>query len=127
MTLPTNKNTFQNLFPTIKIDGIKIQDLWRAWSITTELKDKIKVFGTYLLGDGDRWDTIAEEVLGTRELWWVLLLFNNIEDPFSIYFDKTIPNVLKTIKIPREQDIGLILNEIRRIRLKLELENEEEV
>ena len=127
MALPKNKKTFKNLFPPIKIDGVHLQDLWRAWKITDELKDKIKVFGTYILSDTDRWDTIAEEVFGDRELWWILVLFNNIEDPFSIYFDKSITDSLKTIKIPKEQDVGFILNEIRRIRLDFEISGDEEV
>jgi len=126
MTLPVNKKTFKNLFPPITIDGIKLQDLWRAWVLTEEFKDKIKIFGTYYLYENARWDTVAEEVYGDRELWWVVMLFNAIEDPFTIYYDKSIPDSIKTLKMPREEDIGIILDEIRRIRVNFETTDEEE-
>ena len=127
MAIPNDKKTYKNLFPTISIDGIKLQDLWRAWQITTEIKDKIKVFGIYMLSEGERWDTISETLYGTRDYWWILIIFNNIENPFSIYFENTIPESIKTIKVPQEQDIGIILNEIRRIRLQMDQEVQEDI
>ena len=126
MTLPVNKKTYKNLFPSLSIDGINVLDIWRAWTLTEDFKSKIKIFGTYFLSEGDRWDTISEEVYGSREYWWILVMFNDVEDPFSIYFDKTITGSLKYINMPKESDIGYILNEIRRKRLEFEVSDDEE-
>lgn len=120
MALPVEKESFRNLFPDIVVEDVKMSDFWNAWQLSQEFKDKIKIFDTFLVTDQDRWDTIAEDVYGDRKLWWVIAMFNNIEDPFSVYFEDNISEKLKSIKIPKQADISIILNEIRNRRLKSE-------
>jgi hypothetical protein len=120
MALPSNRNSFKNLFPDIVVDDMPMQDLWRAWQISQEYKDKVKILDTYFLEENDRWDTIAEDVYGDRALWWILPFFNELEDPFSIYFQKDSTVGLKTIKIIRPADVGILLKVIRDNRLKFE-------
>jgi len=120
MPLPKSKESFRNLFPDIVVDDIKMADLWRAWQLSDEFKKKVKVYDTFFVEENDRWDTIAEDVYDDRRLWWVLVLFNEIEDPFSIYFEKNIPNAIKKIKIITAGDVAIILKAIRDKRIKLE-------
>ncbi len=120
MALPNEKENFRNLFPDIVVDNITMADFWRAWQISQEFKDKVKIFDTFVITDQDRWDTIAEQVYNDRRLWWLLILFNEIEDPFSIYFEENIPEAVKTIKIVKPSDVGILLAEIRNARLKFE-------
>jgi hypothetical protein len=121
MPLPTNKESFRNLFPDITVGDVQMADLWRAWTITEELKNKIKVFDEYFIEENDRWDLIAEEVYGDRRLWWILVMFNNIEDPFSLYFEKGVTSSIKKIKIIKESDVAIILKAVRDKRLKFEV------
>lgn len=120
MALPNEKETFKNLFPDITVDDIPMVDLWRAWQISQEFRGKVKIFDTYLVQEGDRWETIAQEVYNDRRLWWILVMFNDIEDPFSIYFEKNMPQGIKSLKIIQFEDVGVILNEIRNKRLQFE-------
>jgi len=122
MALPNEKENFRNLFPDIVVDDIGMADFWRAWQLSDEFKSKVKIFDTYFVTDGDRWDTLAEEVYGDRRLWWVLALFNEIEDPFAIYFEDNIPTTVRTVKVIKESDVIIILNAIRTERLKFEKE-----
>jgi hypothetical protein len=123
MPLPSDRNSYRNLFPDMKVDGIQMADFWRAWQIAVDFKDKVKEFDTYILRDGDRWDTIAQAFYGERKLWWILVLFNDIENPFEIYFDKTIKNVRKTVKLIKVNDVSKLTNEIRRKRLYFETQD----
>lgn len=122
MALPNKKESFKNLFPDIVVDDVKIVDFWRAWQITEEFRLKVKIYGTYFITNGDRWDTVAESIYNDRSLWWLLVMFNDIEDPFSIYFEDSIPESIRSIKVIREEDVGIILNAIRNERLKFEKE-----
>jgi hypothetical protein len=123
MTLPSNRNSFRNLFPETKIDGIVMADLWRSWQVSQDFREKVKEFDTYVLQEGDRWDTLAQFFYGDRQLWWILVIFNEIENPFEIYFDKTIKNVMTTIKLIRPNDINILINEVRRKRLAFEVQD----
>ena len=106
-----------NLFPELKYGDTTFADLWRSWFLTEEFKSDAEVFDEWLLTDGERWDTVAERVFGDRELWWTLPFFNEIEDPFSIYFQKDLSISLKTIKVPNEENVRRMLLEIRRRRI----------
>jgi hypothetical protein len=120
MPLPADRNSYRNLFPDMKVDGLGMADFWRAWQIAVDFKEKVKEFDSYIFEEGDRWDTLAEAFYGDRKLWWILVLFNEIENPFEIYFDKTIKSVRKSIKLIRQDDITILTNEIRNKRLFFE-------
>jgi len=63
--------------------------LFRAKNILRRIafKEEIKVgrdlYTEYRLKDGDRLDTIADEVYGRPDFSWVLALYNDIIDPFA--------------------------------------------
>lgn len=120
MALPSNRNSLKNLYPTVTLDDISMADIWRSWKISHEFKDKVTSYDVYRFSEGDRWDELSEIVYGDRRLWWVLVMFNEIEDPFEIYFDKSIKSVTKTIKILKTEDLPLLLATIRDRRIKLE-------
>ena len=109
-----------NLFPIISIDGINIVDFWRAWQIADDFKNNSNNFDYLLVQENDRWDTLAEQVYGDRQLWWVLAIFNDIEDPFSIYFEKGVPQSINKIKYLNANTAGILLNKIREKRLEFE-------
>jgi hypothetical protein len=120
MPLPTNKNSVKNLYPDVVVDDITIVDFWRSWQISKDFKNSIKNFDTLKLSENDRWDTLAEALYGDRKLWWILVLFNEIEDPFRIYYDKTISSRVEYIRAIKIEDVGEIINTIRQKRISLE-------
>ena len=129
MSVPESKASVKNLFPEISVDGIKFEDIWRAWQITEEFKEKVKFFDNFLIEDNLRWDEIADRIYGDRELWWVTPLFNDIEDPFSISFDQNIDIAIKSVRILKPQDLAILLDTIREKRLDFEIKgtSEEEI
>ena len=126
MSLPSNKISFKNLFTDLRVDGEKISDFWRSWQLSQEFKQKIKVFNTVFVQEGDTWHSISEGIYGTRDLWWVLVLFNDVEDPFAIFFDDSVDDSIREMRIPREEDLNFLLNEIRRKRVQFEVEEDDE-
>ena len=121
--LPNNKKSIKNLYPDITIDGIKISDFWRAWQLTSEFLDNSDNYDYLIIQETDRWDTIAEQVYNDRQLWWTLPLMNSVEDPFSIYFNKNVPQGITKIKYLKASAVGLLLNKIREKRLQFEKES----
>lgn len=109
-----------NLFPELKDGDVRFVDFWRSWVLTQEFKNDADIFDEYLLSAGDRWDSIAEEVFADRELWWIIPFFNDIEDPFSIYFQKDLSISLRSVKVPNSENVTRMLSEIRRRRIQFE-------
>lgn len=94
-------NYFQN-FPTIQNDllsnGTKQQvtNIFKRFIVRQDVKDNADVYYTYDIQAGDRPDTIAEKYYGDSSYAWVVLHFNDIEDPifdwplFNVDFDNYI-------------------------------------
>ena len=59
--------------------------------------DKIPVsyYETYVVNENDTWTGISYNVFGTIELWWLILKFNNINNPIEL------PETGTTLKIPK--------------------------
>ena len=113
MGIPESKTSLKNLFPITKIGEVPIIDFWNAYQLVDDFRSQSNLFDTYKTTTGERWDLIAEQVYGDRELWWVIVLFNNIEDPFSLYYELDIDNSIKSIILLKEQYMDMILNAVR--------------
>jgi hypothetical protein len=121
MSLPESPSMLKNLFTETTVDGINIIDLWSSWKLTEEVKAKIKGQGEVFVEEGDSWHSISEQIYGTRDYWWVLALFNEVEDPFSIFFNKKIATTNSRIKAIRPEYIDIIVNDVRTKRVQKEL------
>ena len=120
MALPDIKESIKNLFPDIDINDVKMVDFWRKWVPSEEFKQKVKVVDDYIIKEGEGWDDIAEDLYEDRRLWWVVAMFNNIEDPFSIHFETSVPDSTRRIKVIKPNSVNIIVAEIRSQRVLLE-------
>jgi hypothetical protein len=120
MSLPETKLNISNLFPVTKIDFVEIADFWNSYKITNEFKSQTDNFDTYILSNHERWDLIAQQFYNDRELWWIIPLFNDIEDPFALYFDKDIPTSIQRLRILKSTRLSFVLNDVRERLVKLE-------
>jgi hypothetical protein len=119
MALPENQTSILNFFPETKIHGIPVLDIWSAFSVSTDFQNKGMMFDKMLLEEGDRWDTLAEDIYGDRAYWWVIMIFNNIDDPFSIDYNRDITELaVSEIKILLPQYLPNLLGDIRRFRIE---------
>lgn len=74
-------------FPTttndLKQNGnqVEVTNILKRFAFRTEIEKIDAVFYDYVVQDGDRPDTIAEKYYGDARHAWIVLHFNNIEDP----------------------------------------------
>ena len=59
----------------------RAKDILRRVAFKEEIKKGRDLFTEYRIKDGDRLDTIADEVYGRPDFAWVLALYNDIIDP----------------------------------------------
>lgn len=65
-------------------------------------------FNFYTIKHGDTWPFISFKTLNNPNLWWIILLANNLQDPT----EKMIPGV--TIRIPVLDIVQEVVNQIGR-------------
>lgn len=68
----------------------------------------INFFDMYTITYGDTWAGISYKMFDTPNLWWVILLANNIINPIKF------PSLGTNIKIPKMQVVKEILSQIRK-------------
>jgi hypothetical protein len=75
-------------FPTIKYripnqkKSVSVTDITRRFALTSFISNAKVTFDQYLLQDGDRPDTVAYEYYRDQTLDWLVLLANEIHDPY---------------------------------------------
>ena len=106
-------NDISNLYPKTKVGLKTILDIWNAFTITEEFRINTIEYATYLVEDTDTWSSIAGKLYGDRRLWWVIALYNNIEDPFQLYYEYGISNKITELRIMSPVYIYDLLNEIK--------------
>lgn len=81
---------------------IAINDLTKFAVIPREFKEDSRYYLRYQVQDGERVDQIAQRVYGDENLWWMVLLFNDIQDPYTQWYmsDATLDEYI-TRKYPR--------------------------
>lgn len=92
--------SFFNKYPLTEYssDGytLPIVDITRRCNIIDEFKQNTSEFSTYTIRDGERPEDVSMKFYGTPFLHWVIMLYNNIIDPYydwpmsSTQFDKYI-------------------------------------
>lgn len=109
-----------NMFMETTVDDQDIIDFWTSWQITKEVRESIQGEGAAIVQDGDSWHSISKQIYGTREFWWVLALFNNVQDPFEIFFSSSINDTNYQIKYIKPEYVNFMVDAIRRNRTERE-------
>jgi len=76
-------------YPTINWNGYVVKNLTIKLGILNHLKTVISVYDDYIVESEDTPEIVAHRFYGDAELHWVILLMNDIIDPF---FDWVLPN-----------------------------------
>jgi hypothetical protein len=120
MPIPENKSSILNMFPETVFEDISILDLWSSYKVSQEFQTNGSYFDKFQLEERHRWDTLAEEIYGDRQFWWVLVLFNNLDNPFAIDYDVNLDNSVNIIKVLKPEYLPNLIGEIRKFRLESE-------
>jgi len=78
-------NTSQLKLFNILLDenNVKLQNVWRSYSLNELVTDETIFYQTYEINDDDWWENISYLYYDSPNLWWVLCIMNNIENPFE--------------------------------------------
>jgi hypothetical protein len=116
-------NDISSLYPLTKIDTKTILDVWNSYTITDEFKKNTIEYGTYLVEEGDTWSSVAGKIYDDRRLWWVIALYNDLEDPFKLYYEFGITNKITELKLLSPVHIRTLLSSINDSLNKIDYEN----
>ena len=64
-------------------NDILLQNIWRSYSLNEAITEETIFYNTYEMQDDDWWDNASYQHYGTPNLWWVLCIMNNVENPFE--------------------------------------------
>lgn len=68
--------------PEITYKGKKIKDITRRIVVRDKIKENIELYEPYIVKDGETPETIAFDFYGNSNYHWIIILMNNIIDPF---------------------------------------------
>lgn len=105
--------SFMNLFKEIKYDESQEAnysfDIWDSFLISPHMKDNLSYFVTHIISSGDTWSSMAINYYDDARLWWVIPLFNDIENPFLIYDRDLFREEVRELKVLKPEYIDQLL------------------
>jgi nucleoid-associated protein YgaU len=97
----------ENIFNVYQdLDGMYFYNLLQTISIPPDLPESI--YNKYPVVYGDTWPFISHKTLNNPNLWWLILMVNNIQDPTK----KVEPGTI--IRIPKPTFVAQVVSQIRR-------------
>lgn len=70
------------IFPLIVYNGTYITDITIRLSILEKIKENVDLYDSYTVRDGENPEHIAYDLYGDETFHWIVLMMNNIYDPF---------------------------------------------
>jgi hypothetical protein len=102
-----NAENFENIFNVYQDqDGMYFYNLLQTIIFPQNLPANL--FTQYVVAYGDTWPFISFKALGSPNLWWIILLANNIQNPLEPLVNGTI------IKIPIMDVVKEVLTQMNR-------------
>lgn len=101
-----NVENFENIFNVYQDkDGMYFYNLLQTVVFPPNLP--FNLFNPYTIKSGDTWPLISHKTLDNTNIWWIIVLANNIMNPV------TLPVPGTTIKIPKPNVVKEILFQMR--------------
>jgi hypothetical protein len=66
----------------ITYDGIVVTDIFKRFKFLESFKDDLRFYQEYYIQDNETPEQVAWKFYQDTSWWWLILLFNNILDPF---------------------------------------------
>jgi len=73
---------FFDMFPNLTVNNTTTVDITRRPYIPDNVKTKTDFFYMYDVKDGEKIEDVAYDAYGDAELHWIIMLMNDIIDPF---------------------------------------------
>ena len=71
-----------NNFPKITYDGVTVRNIMLKSALVSEVFADLNAFYPYIIKEGHRPDTVANEVYGNPKYDWVVYFSNAVTDPY---------------------------------------------
>lgn len=102
-----NQENFEQIFNVYQNkDGLYYYNLLQTIVFPSDLP--VSLFQIYSISNQDTWPFISYKSYNTPNLWWIILLANNIDDA------TTIPRPGTTIRIPNFGVVREVLTQLER-------------
>jgi hypothetical protein len=102
--------SFLKLFNILKDDdNNEFLNIFRSYSVNEDILSNVMNYTTYEIEDDEYVENISYKLYENINLWWMVFLANNINNPFEDF------NVGQNIKILKESLIPLLIREIRNV------------
>ena len=106
--LPTIEGVrYENIFKVAKTDKFFFYNIIKKISIPDKLQSEI--YYELRINSNKPWTTLAHEVYGTQELWWLICLINKVYNPINN------PELGAVYKIIKPDYVNPILIEIKKL------------
>lgn len=119
MNFPSS--SFMNLFKNIVYDKSQnpneMLDIWDAYVISPFYKDQLRYFQLHKISAGDTWVSLAKQYYNDERLWWLIPLFNDIEDPFIVMDEDLFTENVEQVKVLQSQYVNQLLLNARQIKI----------
>lgn len=101
---PENLENVFNVYQDL--DGMYFYNLLQTIVIPQNLPESL--YDSYAVKYGDTWPFISHKTLNNPNLWWLILMVNNIQDPTKNVEPGTV------IRIPKSTFVSEVVSQIRR-------------
>jgi predicted hydrolase (HD superfamily) len=120
--------SFMNLFKNIVYDkdvnpNLSL-DIWDAYVISPFYKDQLRYFQLHKISAGDTWVSLARRYYNDERLWWIIPLFNDIEDPFLVMSPDLFRDNVQQVKVLQSQYLNSLLLQARQQKISEDRKSE---
>ena len=100
-----------NLYPVFKdtVNDEEYLNIFRAYIINEEVQEDVIFYDIHEVTNDGWWDNISNTYYGDPLYWWVVVMMNDIQNPF----EEIVPG--KQIKILKGDQIPKLIDDMRRI------------
>ena len=114
--------SFMNLFKNIIYDkdsnpNITL-DIWDAYVISPFYKQELRYFQMHKVAANDTWVSLARFYYQDERLWWIIPMFNDVEDPFLVNSPDLFRASIKQVKVLQPQHMNTLLLAARQQKIQ---------
>jgi predicted hydrolase (HD superfamily) len=121
----SNKNvpasSFMNLFREIVYDKEQSPneslDIWDAYVVNPFNKREMRYFLVHRVEKGQTWVKLARTYYDDERLWWIIPLFNDLENPFTTLEDELDEQGIVELQILKPQFVSQLLLSARQKKI----------
>lgn len=102
--------------------GVVVKDILRRSKFFNSVQDSLGLYRTYTVQDGERPEQVANKFYGNVNYFWIVMLFNEIHDPFfewAMSDNDVVEYCTRVYGVPTMYQVrhyerdGLVIGEVR--------------